>query len=72
MKWLHPKPEPVIGQTRERFPFAWWPTQVKDHKVWLERYWVKEVLAISCAIDEGVVYPVEKWVEIERGFPVYY
>jgi hypothetical protein len=40
--------------------------------VWLERYWIKEELKISARLDEGVVYPVEAWVEIERGFPVYY
>ena len=72
MKWLNPKPEPKIGDTRERFPFAWLPTQVENHKVWLERYWIKEELKISARLDEGVVYPVEAWVEIERGFPVYY
>jgi len=61
MKWLHPKPEPVLGQTRERFPFAWRPTQVGPHKVWLERYWLKEIYT------HGQI-----WVEIDRGIPHYY
>jgi hypothetical protein len=61
MKWLHPKPEPVLGQTRDRFPFAWQPTQVGPYRVWLERYWVKEIYT------HGQI-----WVEIDRGFPNYY
>jgi hypothetical protein len=61
MKWLHPKPEPVVGQTRERFPFAWLPTQVGRYRMWLERYWLKEVYTHDLT-----------WVEIERGIPDYY
>lgn len=61
MKWLSPKPKPVIGQTRDRFPFAWLPTQVGPYRVWLERYWVKEIY------NNDLV-----WWEIDRGFPHYY
>ena len=60
MKWLHPKPIPIEGQRRERFPFAWKPTQVKQYKVWLERYWVMEQ------------YVHGEWVEVIRDIPHYY
>ena len=72
MKWLNPKPEPVLGQTRERFPFAWLPTQVGDYMVWLERYWIEERLSFVCESDEYGVHPAEGWVEVQRGFPQYY
>lgn len=72
MKWLNPKPKPVIGDIRGRFPFAWLPTQVDQYIVWLERYWIKEQLTMISQIDEGEVYPVEGWVEIDRGVPVHY
>jgi hypothetical protein len=61
MKWLNPKPKPVIGDTRGRFPFAWLPTQVGPYRVWLERYWVKQVYTHDLT-----------WVEIDRGVPVHY
>ena len=72
MRWLSEKPVPVLGEKRERFPFAWLPTQAEKHKVWLERYWVQEELMHVAEVDDGVVYPVKKWVEIKRGIPHYY
>jgi hypothetical protein len=40
--------------------------------VWLERYWIKEELCHVAVFDEGVVYPVEQWVERERNTAMYY
>ena len=60
MKWLHTKSKPIEGQQRDRFPFAWTPTQVEEYKVWLERYWIMEI------------YVQGEWIEIKRGFPSYY
>ena len=72
MKWISNKPIPKIGDTREKFPFAWLPTQVDQYIVWLERYWIKEKLVMLSQIDEGESRPIECWVEIERGIPHYY
>ena len=60
MKWLHTKPKPIEGQRRERFPFAWKPTRVKQYMVWLERYWVWEQ------------YVNGEWMELSRDIPHYY
>ena len=71
MRWKA-KPIPKVGDFRERFPFAWLPTEVGEYTVWLERYWVKEELTHVAVLDEGVVYPVERWVERERNTAMYY
>ena len=71
MRWKTKLP-PKIGDTRERFPFAWLPTTAGQYTVWLERYWIKEELTIVAVLDEGVVYPVERWVERERNTAMYY
>mgnify|MGYP003346217926 CR=1 FL=1 len=71
MRWKT-KRIPKEGDTRERFPFAWLPTKIDDYTVWLERYWVQEELMHVAEVDDGVVYPVKKWVEIKRGIPHYY
>jgi len=46
MKWLNPKPEPKIGDTRERFPFAWLP-----YTGWT----VQDV--VGTILVEGSLYP---------------
>lgn len=71
MRWKT-NPTPKVGDTRERFPFAWLPTTVREYTVWLERYWIKEELCHVAVFDEGVVYPVEQWVERERNTAMYY
>lgn len=44
MRWLAENPpKPKAAQTRCRRVFAWRPTRVKEHVVWLESYEVYEV-----------------------------
>ena len=70
MRWKA-KPIPKIGDTRVRYPFAWLPTKAGDYTVWLERYWVKEKLEEVLAFDEGMVRPVQGWMEIDRDTATY-
>ena len=42
MKWKTDKPLPKHGDWRKRRPFAWLPTKVEDHTVWLETYQITE------------------------------
>ncbi len=42
MKWKTVKPVPKYGDIRTRRVFAWLPTEVEDHTVWLEQYQVTE------------------------------
>ena len=63
MKWkIKTEPEYYQGQTRERFPFAWKPTEINGYMVWLECYWIVE--EYSSLLDT--------WTEIKRGFAYYY
>ena len=71
MRWKT-KQTPKVGDIRQRFPFAWLPTKAGQYTVWLERYWVKEKLVETVAFDEGMVRPVEGWMEIERDVAMYY
>ncbi len=64
MRWRD-KIQHQIGDHRERFPFAWTPTRVGNHTVWLERYCVKEKLI-------GIAYGKEMWVEVDRSTAYYY
>ena len=72
MRWKVENKRPVLGQTRERFPFAWWPAEVEDHMVWLEHYCVKEEYMTMTVFDENGGWPVDEWVEIERCLADYY
>jgi hypothetical protein len=42
MKWKTVKHVPKDGHIRTRRVFAWLPTEVEDHTVWLEQYQVTE------------------------------
>lgn len=42
MRWKTVKPVPKHGDQRKRRVFAWLPTEVEDHTVWLEQYQVTE------------------------------
>ena len=72
MRWKNKHNTPKVGDIREKFPFAWLPTTAGKYTVWLERYWVKQQLTVTFALDEGHVYPVEEWVEIDRDVATYY
>lgn len=52
--------------------FAWFPTQVENHMVWLERYVVDLEYKLIAHIDEGTIYPVAQWVETKRYLGCYY
>jgi hypothetical protein len=43
MRWRTVKPVPKHGEIRTRHKFAWRPTEVEDHTVWLEFYQITEV-----------------------------
>lgn len=71
MKWLHPKIEPVIGETRERKVFAWLPAQVGDYRVWLEFYIVEEIFTEIIDYKFELPVPAYRWVEKTRYLAYY-
>lgn len=73
MRWKHKKKEWKEGDSRKRFPFAFLPTRVGEHMIWLETYVVYEQLKVVAKFDEGgFVYPELQWVEISREVRDYY
>lgn len=66
MRWNLPHRE---GEMRTRARFAFLPTKLDDgSKVWLERYWVRERLAIGLQDDEQPVdMPCWEWRLVARG-----
>jgi hypothetical protein len=66
MRWKIEAP-PKEGDWRRRIKFAWFPTQVEDHMVWLETYSIKEHLIAVAVFDEGIIHPELQWVEYDRG-----
>jgi len=74
MRWKD-KPPPQVGDTRERFVYAWKKTRVRDYTVWLETYVVYETyLYVSQRDFMNGFYPRpgEQWVEISRNVCDYY
>lgn len=65
MRWLTVKPEPREGQVRMRSAFAWLPTKVGQHTVWLEFFGVWEIYGV-----DG--YPRSGWQETRREVLEYY
>lgn len=59
MKWLNPKPIPILGQQRRVAKFAWLPIQVEKYRVWLEFY---------VSVQEWS----PKWMEVDREIGVWY
>lgn len=57
-------PKPVVGDVREQVKFAWFPTRIDDHMVWLERY-------ISVQTYSPVWHAAE-WVETGRMPAMFY
>lgn len=66
MKWLNPRPNPKPGQIRERSVWAFWPTQVNDYRVWLERYKVTEVYTEVLDYEFDIPIRQFRWVEQSR------
>lgn len=71
MRWKI-RVEPRVGDKRERYPFALFPTKIGTHMVWLERYWIEEELQDVAVFDEGQILSERRWVEVQRGLPWYY
>jgi len=71
MRWKIDR-KPKEGDKKTVAKFAWFPTQVEDHMVWLERYVVDMEYKLIVQIDEGIAYPVPKWVETKRYLACYY
>jgi hypothetical protein len=66
MKWKIKEP-PKLGDWRHRTKFAWFPTTIHDHKVWLETYGVKEhYIEVVCYNGAILPYPIMEWVEYDR------
>lgn len=72
MRWKHKKKEWKEGDSRKRFPFAFFPTHVGEYMIWLETYVVFEELKVVAKFDDGVVYSELRWVEISRKVEDYY
>jgi hypothetical protein len=66
MRWKVKSP-PKEGDWRRRIKFAWFPTQVEDHVVWLETFAIKEHFIAVAMVDEGIVHPEMQWVEYDRN-----
>lgn len=65
MKWKA-KTKPALGQRRYRKKFAWVPTVVENHKVWLETYGIEELYTQVLVYDNDSAYPEDKWVEVKK------
>lgn len=73
MRWKA-DPTPKEGDTRKRNKFAWFPTQIGDEVVWLERYGITEKYMATLGFDSDAKMPyhVLQWVETERYTLAYY
>lgn len=73
MRWKA-DPTPMEGEIRKRCKFAWFPTLVGDHVVWLERFGIEEKYTMSLGFDSDAKMPyhVLEWVEINRYTLDYY
>ena len=65
MRWKIKAP-PKEGDWRCKNKFAWFPTRVEDHIVWLEFYFSKQHYIAIAVVDEYTVQPELHWVEYER------
>lgn len=67
MRWKNkePKNPRKAGDTRSRRVFAWRPTIIKKHTIWLETYLVDEVVVID---QDGSL----SWLEIGKVTLDYY
>jgi hypothetical protein len=68
MKWKTAK----HGDIRTRRVFAWLPTEVEDHTVWLEQYQVtEEYTPFTKNYGEGKYSTNHKW-QIVKQEPLYW
>jgi hypothetical protein len=73
MRWKA-DPTPKEGDIRYRNKFAWFPTQIGNEIVWLERFGIhqKYMQTVRFDSDTKTTYPVMEWVEIDRYTLDYY
>lgn len=69
MKWEIIDNTPILGETRSRVRFAWWPTRVlskitmTDHVVWLQLYLEEQVY--TATTNDGWEY-FEYWKTVAK------
>ena len=73
MRWKA-NPQPKIGDKREVYKFAWFPTLVGDQVVWLERYCIEQEYKTVARYHSDSDVPVYSngWEEIRRSTLEYY
>lgn len=52
------KVKPKEGDIKRTKKFAWWPRHVEDKVIWLESYWVVEVMSVRPRIVMAGHYPL--------------
>ena len=63
MRWVKYKPKQ--GDTREVIRFAWFPVEIKEGVVWLERYKERQTYEVW----EGVHWKKHQcWITVSKDF----